>query len=183
MNWCNVDLAWAYGDLLRSIYRQTRSLDRAYDVLHDSLLRFALVNHRDPVLQPRAYLRTVVGSVLARHGQDMARWMPFPDDDENGDGDSHPDLVATRKALDAIVDPEHFAPSPEHMVYLGERLRALQRLLDCLPPRCRDVFWLYRIEGLSQPEIAIRLGISRKTVEYHLKRALVDLASAARDLT
>ncbi len=179
MNWCNVDLAWAYGDLLGSIYRRTRSLDRAYDVLHDALVRLAMANRQDPVLQPHAYLRRVVRSVLADHGRDAAHWLPFPDGDDSLEGTSHPDIIACRKLLDRSVDPQSFAPSPEHLADLRERLRAAQRIMDCLPPRCREVFWLFRIEGYTQPEIAAKLEISLKTVEYHIKRAIVELLAAS----
>jgi RNA polymerase sigma-70 factor (ECF subfamily) len=41
-----------------------------------------------------------------------------------------------------------------------------------LPEKCRIVFQLSREEGLSQKEIALRTGISEKTVEGHISRAL-----------
>ncbi len=183
MNWCNVDLAWAYGDLLGSITRQTRSLDRAYDVLHDALVRLALVCERQTVHQPHAYLRTVVRSVLADHGHDLARWMPFPDDD-GGDGlDEHSDIAAARKILAATADPEAFAPSPEHIADLRQRLRALQRIMDCLPPRCREVFWLYHVEGYTHREIAAKLGVTLNMVERHVMRAYVDIWTAHETLS
>lgn len=66
---------------------------------------------------------------------------------------------------------------------LRERLHNIQRILDCLPPRCREVFWLFRVEGYSQQEIAQRLGVSLKAIEYQVARALVDLQSASEILT
>jgi RNA polymerase sigma factor (sigma-70 family) len=45
------------------------------------------------------------------------------------------------------------------------------RQLDDLPPRCREVFELARLEGLSQAEIAERLGISVNTVIAQLAKA------------
>lgn len=182
MNWHDVDLRWAYGELLGSIYRQTRSIDRAYDVLHDSLVRLALTGQRDKIVQPHAYLQVVVRSVLADHGRTMARLLPFPDCDEADDGQTHPDIAAARKIIADTVDPAAFAPSPEHMAALQQRLRALQRIMDCLPPRCREVFWLYRIEGYTQPEIAAKLGITLKVVERHVMRALIDIRAARETL-
>jgi RNA polymerase sigma-70 factor (ECF subfamily) len=41
-----------------------------------------------------------------------------------------------------------------------------------LPPRCREVFTLSRARGLSYAEIAETLGISVKTVEAQMARAL-----------
>lgn len=45
-----------------------------------------------------------------------------------------------------------------------------------LPSRCQAVFWLRRIENLSQKEIAVVVGISEGTVEKHMLRALRLLA-------
>ena len=45
------------------------------------------------------------------------------------------------------------------------------RQLDDLPPRCREVFELARLEGLSQAEIAGRLAISVNTVIAQLAKA------------
>lgn len=47
----------------------------------------------------------------------------------------------------------------------AQEFEILQEALQSLPERCRQVFTLRRIYGLSQKEIAARLGISEKTVE------------------
>lgn len=73
-------------------------------------------------------------------------------------------------------------PSPEGLAELQQRLAAMQKLIDGLPPRCRDVFWLCRVEGYTQPEIAQRLGISLNMVERHMIRALLDLRAARERL-
>ncbi len=49
----------------------------------------------------------------------------------------------------------------------NQELDLLQQALQSLPEKCREVFTLRRIHGLSQKEIATRLGISEKTVENH----------------
>lgn len=67
--------------------------------------------------------------------------------------------------------------TPERNVSAREQLQRLQTGLDNLPPRCRDVVKLRRIEGLSQKQTAERLGISVRTVEKQMMygmRALVD---------
>jgi RNA polymerase sigma-70 factor (ECF subfamily) len=53
-------------------------------------------------------------------------------------------------------------------------LTALQRL----PERSRQVFYLSRFEGLTQREIAVRLRLSRTSVEKHMRRALECVADA-----
>jgi len=49
-----------------------------------------------------------------------------------------------------------------------------------LPPRCREVFTLSRDGQLSYAEIALTLGLSIKTVENHMGRALKLLREALR---
>ena len=54
----------------------------------------------------------------------------------------------------------------------------IQRIMDSLPARCREVFLLSRFQGLKNREIAERLHISLHTVERHIQRALRIFAEA-----
>jgi RNA polymerase sigma-70 factor (ECF subfamily) len=49
---------------------------------------------------------------------------------------------------------------------------AIQQAIAGLPDRCREVFELSRINGLKYSEIATELGISVKTVEAQMGKAL-----------
>ena len=84
-----------------------------------------------------------------------------------------PEIIAVQEAFTA--------PSAVVLADLQQRLAAAQRVIEGLPPRCREVFWLCKVEGHSQPRIAATLGISLNMVERHLMRALLDLR-AAREL-
>lgn len=53
----------------------------------------------------------------------------------------------------------------------------VQEALAELSPRCREVFLLSRDDGLTYPQIADTLGISIKTVETLMGRALKSLRS------
>ncbi len=48
----------------------------------------------------------------------------------------------------------------------------IEKEIDGLPEKMREVFRLRRNEYLSNKEIALRLGISEQTVATHMKRAL-----------
>lgn len=172
MIWYGLDLRWAYSDVLPSIYRQTHCLHSAYDILHDSLLRFALCKNRADIKQPRAYLRTVVRNVLSDSYKEASRFVSIVTDEIDSSEDS---------LIGESIPDQFLAPSPEQIADLQQRLQALQHIIDCLPKRCREVFWLFRIDGLTQPEIAASLGISLNMVERHIMRALIDLR-AGRDL-
>lgn len=53
-----------------------------------------------------------------------------------------------------------------------ELTERLQKAMDLLPPQCRLIFELSRFEDLKYREIADQLGISIKTVETQMGKAL-----------
>lgn len=53
-----------------------------------------------------------------------------------------------------------------------ELQKRIENAVDSLPPQCQRVFRLSREEGLKYHEIADELGISKKTVEVHMGKAL-----------
>ena len=48
----------------------------------------------------------------------------------------------------------------------------IDKALDKLPPVCREIFVMNRFEGLKPAEIAAKKGISVRTVETHIGKAL-----------
>jgi RNA polymerase sigma-70 factor (ECF subfamily) len=68
--------------------------------------------------------------------------------------------------------------SPERCAGADEELRVLARALEKLPPRCRQVIWMRRVEQQSQKEVAARLGIGEAMVEKHVAKAMRRLADA-----
>lgn len=64
------------------------------------------------------------------------------------------------------------APDVEQDILQNELQDQIVRAVDSLPPRCRAVFQLSRFEEKSYQEIADELGISVKTVEHQIGKAL-----------
>lgn len=54
----------------------------------------------------------------------------------------------------------------------AELEREIEMAIQCLPGKCRQVFELNRMEGLKYAQIAEKLGISIKTVEAQMSKAL-----------
>ena len=69
----------------------------------------------------------------------------------------------------------HDAPSIELEVEAADLARVVARIVGRLPERCREVFRLNRYHHLTYAEVAQVLGLSVKTVELHMARALREL--------
>jgi RNA polymerase sigma factor (sigma-70 family) len=65
------------------------------------------------------------------------------------------------------------AATPEHEANVAQQVTHLERLIDQLPPKCRQAFLLYKIEGLEFPEVASRMQLSERMVRDYVVRAVV----------
>ncbi|TWI11915.1 RNA polymerase sigma-70 factor (ECF subfamily) [Lysobacter ruishenii] len=72
---------------------------------------------------------------------------------------------------DALVLPAT-DPAQDERVAHQQALVAVRAAVLRLPPRCREVYLLNRIEDMSYTEIARHCGISVKAVEKHIGKAL-----------
>jgi RNA polymerase sigma-70 factor (ECF subfamily) len=68
----------------------------------------------------------------------------------------------------------------EEAIHFDDLNRYVESLVGKLPCRCRQVYTLSRNSGLTIPEIADQLGISVKTAEAHLTKALKFLRTEIR---
>lgn len=76
--------------------------------------------------------------------------------------------VGDLEALNVLIDEV----SPERRLDAHRILHRLAAAFDRLPPRCREVVWLRRVEELPQKEVAALLGISQKTVEKQVAKGV-----------
>lgn len=94
---------------------------------------------------------------------------------------SHFRHCAVRRRAASVLALEVAAPSraPAETELEAEELRRrFERALATLPPRSREAFVLSRAEGMSYAEVALRMGISPKTVGVHIGRSLAVLRKA-----
>jgi len=74
------------------------------------------------------------------------------------------------------AEPADDQPSAEEALAARQRLARLIAALENLPPQCKRVFTLHKLDGKSYGQVAAELGISRSAVEKHMMAALKKLA-------
>jgi RNA polymerase sigma-70 factor (family 1) len=79
------------------------------------------------------------------------------------------------------ADP-HASNDADIRIRQTELNNRLQLTLLGLPNRCQEIFRMSRFECLSNDEIALQLGISKRTVENQLTMALRHIRSHLKDI-
>lgn len=64
---------------------------------------------------------------------------------------------------------------------LKKRIDKLKSVLDTLPPKCKEIIHLNKVEGIKYKDIAIRMDISIKTVESQMRIAFKKIRQAFKD--
>jgi len=88
-------------------------------------------------------------------------------------------LVLNDLEMDNLLDYNQ----GDHRIKNQELLRELDHYLEKLPKRCQEIFYMSRIDNLSNQEIAGRLGISKRTVENQVTKALKHLRGCFKQLS
>jgi RNA polymerase sigma factor (sigma-70 family) len=163
-----------YHELVRFVARRTGQ-QAARDLVHDAWIRLAERQrsegrcHEAPSgersspqnLAPRAYLYTVADHIAIDHlrrGQRTAQRFDSSDTEDAPAFATSPDVADTHSYRQALDEVE----------------QALQQL----PTRCRDIFLADRMDGSSHAELALRHGVSVKTVEREVMRAMDGVEAA-----
>jgi RNA polymerase sigma factor (sigma-70 family) len=141
--------------------RQVNGLDPD-DIVQETYAVLAGLPGVAHIVSPRAYAFQTAQSIILRHLR-RARVVRI-------------DAVGDASDLDAVLD----APSPEQQAAARQDLRFALAVIAAMPPKRRQAFTLRKIEGLSQREIARRMGISESTVEKHIGHALHMLMDAVK---
>lgn len=84
------------------------------------------------------------------------------------------DLAVCEIDVRSVLDD---GPDASDAACRNEEIWLLAQAIAALPARCREVRILRNIGGLSQKEIAVRLGITEGTVQVHIGRGLRHLES------
>lgn len=61
-----------------------------------------------------------------------------------------------------------------------QEIEMLVDAIDALPAHCREIFILRKLQGVSQKDIAARLGLSEQTVQVQAARGLRRISEELR---
>lgn len=131
------------------------SLDDTDNLVHESMSRVWRALSADSVSSsPRALLYATAHNLAVDHvrREKVARLEPID------------------PARELPVPEER--PTPADTTERNQELELLTQAIAALPSRCREVLTLRKIYGLSQREIAARLGISEHTVEAQVANGM-----------
>lgn len=80
-----------------------------------------------------------------------------------------------------ITEQNNIENNTESGLLTNELQERINAAIEQLPPRCREVFKLSRVQQMSYAEISEQLGISTNTVEVQVVKALKSLRVSLKD--
>lgn len=142
-----------YDSFRARLSRRLGSDDLAREALHETWVQLARPGGTKAVLQPASYLFGIALNVAAGLRRVETRH-------------------ASRLEIEAAFDVADEAAGPCEIVESRFNMEELERAIHELPSRQRVVLLAARIQGVPVQKIADGLGLSRRTVEMELKRAI-----------
>lgn len=142
--------------------RRLPTEEDAEDVAQESLIRMLRYGESQPPQAWKPLLYRVATNAACDHARTRA---------------SHHSTEHVSLDSEEIVSQ---ALQPEQAAEREQALSILSATILQLSPRCRQVFLLHRMEGLTYGEIGARLGISDSMVQKYISRAIVVLSEAGR---
>lgn len=147
-----------YENFRTRLRRRLGSDDLAREALQETWLQLARAVGPRAIERPDAYLFATALNVAAGLKRSEARH-------------------ASRVEVEAAMDLADEAAGPLEVVESRFDIEELERAIDEMPHRRRMILLSARVELLPIQEIADRLGLSRRSVQEELKRAIEHCAA------
>jgi RNA polymerase sigma-70 factor (ECF subfamily) len=137
--------------LYSAAYKRIQSRETAEEIVQDIFTSLWLNRHDISIEKLSAYLFTAVKYKIINHLEKE---------------------ISRRIYTKAQADKFTIDNSTEETVLLNEFTQALEKEIEKLPPKRQKIFKMSRQEHLSIKQVASNLGISEKTAENQLGKAL-----------
>jgi RNA polymerase sigma factor (sigma-70 family) len=143
------------GALQAFFYRRIRHHADATDLAQEVYVRMLRVRDPDTIRDMEAYLFTVASNLAREHtAREGRRGVTIG--------------VEDGAALEELAEPIAF----DAQIDAAQQVKRLREILRELPPRWHAAIVMQYVQGLSQPQIADRLGVSVSMVKKYLGKAL-----------
>jgi len=135
--------------------------DDAWDIVHDSFVKF----YESYTISNTEKDKKILFTIVRNNCLDYLRHKAV----EAGEG-----VVKANspEGEEQLYNFDYYYSNADNGVLYADLARQVNAIMDTLPQRCKEVFLLKRKDGLKNREIAQKLGISQKTVEKHIHKAL-----------
>ena len=147
--------------LMRFIVARVGCRATAQDIGQEAFLRLNKVRW-STVVNPRAFLFRIAANLVSTYKEQVRRRAELTD------------------RVQDLLWSDFDAATPERHALAEEQLREVWSALQELPERTGQVLTWSRFEGLTNTQIAVRLGISSQAVDRHLRNALDHLMASQR---
>ena len=161
--WLGREILPHEADVRRWLSRSRLASVEIEDIIQEAYCRLSTLTDATHISNPRAYFFTVVRNVVMDHVR-RARVVRM-------------ETVAEIDALNVAWD----APTPETIAGSRRELERVSEMISRLPERCRRIFIMRKIDGMSQREIASTLGVTETIVENDVVRGLRLILKAIAD--
>ena len=142
---------------LKKVYVADLDID---DVIQEMYARILSVPSMDSIRYPRQYAIQTARSIIIDH---LRRSQVISIES-----------CGSLEQLDVALSET----STEERLEFRDEIQEVANVLAELPKICQETLILRRVEGLSQKEVAQRLGVSEKKAEYYLARGALLLVNA-----
>lgn len=132
------------------------------DVIQEAYCRLATLDSVEHIERPHAYFFSIVRNLLVRRLK-RAKIVP----------------IETIAEIDSYADERALTPERETAGRL--EYARVRTLIAALPDRCRRIVEMRKIDGVSQREIARRMGVSESVVENQVQQGIRAVLRAMRD--
>ncbi|MDR1381379.1 MAG: RNA polymerase sigma-70 factor [Tannerella sp.] len=168
----------AFDELFRLFYNRLFRFAQGYlndeckaeDIVQDA---FLMLWERHDTLRPDshvpAWLLTVVRNRILNHVERMKRQVESEQ------------IYARRVVRDCELSISSLSACDPEQMFGHEVEQIIRRAIDALPEKTREIILMSRFDDMSNREIADKLNLSVKSVEYHITQALKKLRLELKD--